>query len=120
VAESPTSTRARPVTLNDIAERPALASGLPADAVEALLVRHAAVGQVLLGRLLATRGNGSLAPALPRFVDARTAAERWQVPESWIYDMARQGKLPSVRLGHYVRFRPEDLERFIAERRQGA
>lgn len=84
------------------------------------MIQHAAVGQVLLTRLLALRASGRIEPAPARYLDAKTAAERWGVPESWVYDMARQGKLPSVRLGHYVRFLPADLERFIAEHRQGA
>jgi len=88
--------------------------------VEALLVQQATVGQVLLARLLALRASSRVEVAPPRYIDAKTAAERWGVPESWIYDMARQGKLPSVRLGRYVRFLPADLERFIAEHRQGA
>lgn len=120
MASSPHKIAPAAVTLDDIARDPARASALPADAVEALLIEHAAVGPLLLGRLLALRGSSRSEPAPPRYIDAKTVAERWGVPESWVYDQARQGKLPSRRLGHYVRFLPAELERFLAEHRQGA
>ncbi len=41
------------------------------------------------------------------------AAERLDMPVSKIREMARRGELPCVRLGHYVRFSPSDLARFI-------
>ncbi len=49
-------------------------------------------------------------------LSAETAAQRWDVPVSKIQDMARRGELPCVRLGHYVRFKPADLEQFIKDR----
>ena len=33
-------------------------------------------------------------------------------------DQARRGKLPFVQLGHYVRFRGEDLDGYVAEHRR--
>ena len=38
------------------------------------------------------------------------------VPESWVREQARLGILPSFKLGHYVRFRIEEVERFLAQR----
>jgi excisionase family DNA binding protein len=111
-------TTSRRVTLDEIAERPTLATALTPDDAEVLLGACIAVQGALFGRLIATRGSGGTTAAAPRFVDAATAAKQWGVPESWIYDQARQGKLRSVRLGHYVRFEPDDLERFIADRRK--
>jgi len=49
---------------------------------------------------------------------ADQAAERWSVPVSWIRDMARRGELPSVHLGHYVRFTTEDLDQYIKDHRK--
>lgn len=37
-------------------------------------------------------------------VDAAQAAAALNVPESWLRSQARQGKLPSVKCGKYVRF----------------
>jgi excisionase family DNA binding protein len=42
-------------------------------------------------------------------------AERLQVPKSWVYRAAREGRLPRVPLGRYVRFDADALDRFIAE-----
>ncbi len=44
---------------------------------------------------------------------AKQAGDRWNIPPSKIKAMARQGQLPCVRLGHYIRFSPTDLARFI-------
>jgi excisionase family DNA binding protein len=47
---------------------------------------------------------------------ATDLAERWwQVPTSWVYDAARRGHLPAVRLGRYRRFRIEAIEQFEAQ-----
>ena len=51
-------------------------------------------------------------------LDAKTAAKRLCVPVSWIRDMARRGELPSIELGHYRRFRIEDLDRFIKDHKK--
>jgi excisionase family DNA binding protein len=41
-------------------------------------------------------------------------AERWSVPKSHVWRLAREGRLPSVRLGRYVRFRLAEVEAFEA------
>ena len=51
-------------------------------------------------------------------LSAEAAGKLWGVPTSWIRDMARRGELPHVKLGHYTRFKPDDLARFIQERRK--
>jgi len=51
-------------------------------------------------------------------LDAKTAAKRLCVPVSWIRDMSRRGELPSIELGHYRRFRIEDLDRFIKDHKK--
>jgi excisionase family DNA binding protein len=41
------------------------------------------------------------------------------LPESWIYANAAAGKLPSLKLGHYVRFRRSEIEPWLeAQRRE--
>jgi len=64
----------------------------------------------------ALNGNGHYEG--DRLLDAKQAAKRWSVPESWIRDMARRGDLPSVHLGHYIRFKPDDLDQFIKAHRK--
>jgi len=53
-----------------------------------------------------------------RLISAKEAAERWDVPKTWIESMARRGELPCVQLGIYKRFNPDDLEQFIKENRK--
>jgi len=48
-----------------------------------------------------------------KLLTAQQAGERWNIPPSKIKAMARMGQLPCVRLGHYIRFSPADLARFI-------
>ena len=54
----------------------------------------------------------------PELLSAETASKRWDIPVSWIRDKARRGELPHVKLGHYTRFKPDDLARFIQEHRR--
>ena len=39
-------------------------------------------------------------------VDAAGMASMLSTPETWVSDKARAGKLPSIRMGHYLRFEP--------------
>jgi excisionase family DNA binding protein len=43
-------------------------------------------------------------------------AKRWRLPRTdQVYRLAREGKLPAVRIGRYVRFRLEAIEIFERE-----
>ena len=46
---------------------------------------------------------------------AEQIAERWQVPKSHVYRLAREGKVPVVSLGKYRRFRLVAIEAFELE-----
>jgi excisionase family DNA binding protein len=82
----------------------------------------------LSARLLAEGGsnrscehNGESARGAENLLTAGELAERLGVPESWVRTEERAGRIPSVRLGKYVRFKLSDVERTLAERsRQGA
>ena len=50
-----------------------------------------------------------------RLLDAKAIAERLGVPESWVRESARSGAIPHVRLGRYVRFDLDDVERWIED-----
>jgi excisionase family DNA binding protein len=39
-------------------------------------------------------------------------AQRWAVPRSQVYRLARDGRLPCVKLGRYTRFLEDRVERF--------
>ena len=53
-----------------------------------------------------------------RLLTAGDLADRWSVPRAHVYRLGREGRLPTVRLGRYMRWRPEDIDAF--EREGGA
>lgn len=38
------------------------------------------------------------------------------VPKTWVYEQSRQGRIPTVTLGRYRRYRAEAIARWIEER----
>jgi excisionase family DNA binding protein len=54
--------------------------------------------------------------APPNLLDADAAAELLNVPASWVLAEARANRIPTVRLGRYVRFRRDDLQAWIERR----
>ncbi len=60
--------------------------------------------------------HGQQTPAdADRFLDAQAMAELLDVPKSWVEERARTGRLPSHKLGHYVRFDPVEVCRTVRE-----
>ena len=45
---------------------------------------------------------------------AGDVAARWQVAPGQVYRLGREGKLPTVRLGRYTRWRLAQIEQFEA------
>jgi excisionase family DNA binding protein len=56
--------------------------------------------------------GGEAAVRDSRLLTAGQVAERWQVPTGHVYRLAREGRIPAVRLGRYYRFRVDALERW--------
>jgi predicted DNA-binding transcriptional regulator AlpA len=55
-------------------------------------------------------------PDLTRsLVTAGELAKHLNLPESWVRTEERLGRIPSVRLGKYVRFRLSEIERVLAQ-----
>ena len=56
-----------------------------------------------------------------KLVDVREMAQILRVPESWLYERTRRGPkaIPLVRLGKYVRFRPDEVVKFFEAQRGG-
>jgi excisionase family DNA binding protein len=52
-----------------------------------------------------------------RLLTAEEIAERLNVPTSWVYSAARNGELPAVRLGRYVRFDESDVADWVDAQR---
>lgn len=53
-----------------------------------------------------------------RLLTADEVAQRWQVPKAHVYRLGRDGRLATVRLGRYMRWRVDAIEAF--ERDGGA
>jgi excisionase family DNA binding protein len=51
---------------------------------------------------------------------ARQAAELLGVPQSWVYEQSRAGRIPAVTLGHYRGYRREAIEGWLIELEQAA
>jgi excisionase family DNA binding protein len=62
---------------------------------------------------LVFRRTTSAQGAFPALLTAKQLAEHLSVPETWVREQARIGALPSIKLGHYVRFRLDDVNRHI-------
>jgi excisionase family DNA binding protein len=52
-----------------------------------------------------------------KLLTAEDVAAQLQVPTSWVYRAAREGDLPSVPCGRYVRFDPDDIAAWIMRRK---
>ena len=50
-----------------------------------------------------------------KLLNAIELAQHLHLPESWVRTEERLGRIPSVRLGKYVRFRLSDVERTLAQ-----
>jgi excisionase family DNA binding protein len=48
----------------------------------------------------------------PQLLTAGQLARRWQVPQSHVYRLTRDGRIPVVKLGRYYRYRLDAIERF--------
>jgi excisionase family DNA binding protein len=57
----------------------------------------------------------TMAGSPPNLVTAGELAKHLNLPESWVRTEERLGRIPSVRLGKYVRFRVSDVEKAIAQ-----
>jgi excisionase family DNA binding protein len=54
-----------------------------------------------------------------RLLTAKEVAELLSVPDSWVREATRAGRLPHLKLGRYRRYEREAIEAWLAEKRQG-
>jgi excisionase family DNA binding protein len=102
-------------SLDQLASSPGLADSMPVTTAVALLLKCATAQAAIATRLLnlpEQRTNDE-----DQLLVAKEMAGVLGVPETWIRDQERAGKIPSVRPGKYVRFRPADVIRAIEERK---
>src|ERR1700694_4367782 len=114
-----------PATIEELLADPSRTRGLVLDSVPELLTQVAsrvaslktlegALLSLMLSERIATKAFNNAASQL---LTAPQLAELFGVPESWVREQARLGILPSFKLGHYVRFRIEEVERFFKQAR---
>jgi excisionase family DNA binding protein len=48
-------------------------------------------------------------------LSAEQVGELLGVPTSWVWEQSRRGRIPTIRLGRYRRYRREAIERWIEE-----
>jgi excisionase family DNA binding protein len=53
-----------------------------------------------------------------RLLTADEVAARLQLPRSWVYRAAREGRFPYVQCGRYVRFTEADVATWVQQQRQ--
>jgi excisionase family DNA binding protein len=53
-------------------------------------------------------------------LNANDVAALLGVPVSWVYMQTRAGRIPTVKLGRYYRYRREAIEAWIAELEEAA
>lgn len=53
--------------------------------------------------------------AFTPLIDAKAASQLLGVPYTWLLAQARANRIPHQRLGHYVRFDPDDLQTWLKE-----
>jgi excisionase family DNA binding protein len=63
------------------------------------------------------RAIRSIRRAFTPLIDAKAAGQLLGVPHTWLLAQARHGHIPHHRLGHYVRFDPDDLQAWLRETR---
>jgi excisionase family DNA binding protein len=115
------------ITLDDLIAHPnradALADDQVRDTLKQIAERESALKSLesqILWRLLTERNDDVHSDGFPRLLDAKQLAEHLSVPESWVREQARIGALPSVKLGHYVRFRLDDIKEHLSTIEQRA
>lgn len=55
-----------------------------------------------------------------RFMTPDEVAERWAVTRKYVIHLAYEHRVPSIKIGGRVRFRPADIARYEAENFQAA
>jgi excisionase family DNA binding protein len=65
----------------------------------------------------ATAATSSGSRKFTPLIDARAASQLLGVPHTWLLAQARERRIPHHRLGHYVRFNPDDLHEWLEETR---
>jgi excisionase family DNA binding protein len=105
--------RITPGLLDDLGDHPDRAAKLPPEMRVRVVLKCLAI---LAGATVANEHAEAEKPEpseLQTLLTVEQAAERANVPTSWIRQAVKDGRLPSVKLGHYRRIHPSDLQAFL-------
>lgn len=120
-------TPATPVTIDDLIADPSRSVELTRGAIQQLYIQLAsrigtlkALESVLLSMLLRQpTDNDRTSQPSGELLTAPEVAKILNIPESWVREQARLGELPSVKLGHYVRFRSDEVKALLVRGQSG-
>jgi excisionase family DNA binding protein len=66
-----------------------------------------------------SEGTSRKGPGADRLLTAKEVAQLLAVPESWVREATREGRIPYLALGRYRRYERTELEAWIAAQRSG-
>jgi len=95
------------------------AAELPADELPTLLGELEAAKAVAWARLVTAQQPQQSIVHPGKLLDAKAMAERLDVPESWLREHARHGRIPCRYVGRYMRFDPTAVLRALDEQATG-
>ena len=84
------------------------AEEIPREEIGPILVALAALQGRLAIKLVSTPENG-IRECPEKWLTAAEATAVTGIPRSWLHEAARQGRVPHIKAGKYVRFRMSDL-----------
>ena len=91
-------------------DQPTPKSNAP-DSTPAFTLTVGQIDEIVRTAVRAALEQGSQAD---RLLTANELADHLKVPLSWVYEQSRQGKIPTQRIGRYIRF---DLKEVLASQR---
>lgn len=107
-----------PPTLEELVRHPERVTAVAHEAVAGLLAEVERLRVALWARLFEAQERGGSSQPATRLLTAPQVAEALGVPVSYVYELARTGRLSAVRFGKYVRFAPEALQEWQARHAQ--
>lgn len=54
-----------------------------------------------------------------QLLEAKDVAEMLGMTTDWVYAEVRAGRIPHLKMGRYVRFRPESIDAWLLESERG-
>lgn len=100
-------------SLDELAAHPERAAEVSPEGRTRLALACSAILAALAATMATPNGRAAEVPPGPALLTVAEAAQRANVPVSWIRQAVKDGRLPSMKLGHYRRIKPNDLEHFL-------